>query len=157
MDEREYDSDCSSYELEQQDAEGLYNELQKINSSISDNTYSFKNEESVTGQNWLSNAAIISSLKDSKLRQQIEYHKQMVRFLEEELRLRTLGRREYIPYVDRQFSEIESRVPNKEIRLILRNLRPRIRQYRRKHGKMAATILEDTWRKILEIHYDSKE
>jgi hypothetical protein len=51
--------------------------------------------EGLTGQSWLSNATIIQSLNDDKIRTAIKYHRETAKLLENELICRANGIRTY--------------------------------------------------------------
>jgi len=64
---------------------------------------------SFTGEHWLSNSVIISSLTDSQLKQSIEYNKAMVRMMEDELIHRRIQKSKQhlasTPFVGRKFEK----------------------------------------------------
>ncbi len=58
-----------------------------------------EDEEPLTGQSWLSNATIISSLTNDKIRTAIKYHRETVKLLENELICRANGTRAYHEFI----------------------------------------------------------
>lgn len=54
-------------------------------------------DDAVSGQSWLSNAAIVASIPDAKLRSALVYHRTMSKLFEQELRIRGLTGRGAIP------------------------------------------------------------
>jgi hypothetical protein len=110
------------------DYEGLSHELQREASTWEEPTDEILTSEGErpSGQSWLSNAVIIASLEDKKIRQQLDYHKTMVRFLEGELLARLAGRREYRKSPDYARHGTESVVPPK-----IRKRSPRLNKVER--------------------------
>lgn len=136
----------------EQEAEECYEEIQHLSNYNNES----ENEESVgiSGNSWLSNQTIITSLPNEKIRQSITYYKQIINLLEEELRDRVIGRRSHIEYVIPSFSTYKPIPKLQKTKYILRTLRPRLKYISKKRGKMAASLVENTWRKILEIYFE---
>lgn len=63
-------------------------------------------ENSRSGNSWLSNATIISSMSEAKLKQSIAYYREMSALLEAELMARTFQNK--FPSIKNQFSNVQS-------------------------------------------------
>jgi hypothetical protein len=131
------------------------NRMDEFNSRTVEKENNFSGE--ISGQSWWSNRNIITGLSDTKIKQAITYHKQMVTFLENELCSRISTPRRYIVANELSFgtSSIQdrqsiSRPISRKKKDLSSNLRTRINSVKRQYGTMAAEKIKKEWEIILQ-------